>query len=334
MDSPRAPRWAIALPDLSGRRAVVTGASDGVGVEIARGLAAAGAEVLLPVRNRAKGERAAARIRETVPDAALTLADLDLADLASVAASAHSLLAAGRPIHLLVLNAGMIALGDPVRHTSVDGFELHLQTNHLGHFAFVARILPLLRAGRARVTVQSSLAAKFMGVRFDDLQLERDYSVFRAYGSSKAALSLFAVELGRRSVAARWGVTTNLSHPGIAITNIAPAELLESRSAGARLGRRIMDAGVGGTPGEASLAAVFAVGSPDAAPGAFYGPGGALHLQGSPRSQRLYRRLSDPAAAARVWAVSEELTGVGFDATGSAGPAPPHRRTGRGDAAQ
>lgn len=318
MDAPREPRWSIPLPDLTGRRAIVTGASDGVGVEIARGLSAAGAQVILPVRNRAKGERAAARIRETVPDADLTLADLDLADLASVAASARSLVEEGAPIHLLVLNAGMIALADPVRRTSADGFELHLQTNHLGHFAFVARILPLLTAGQARVTVQSSLAAKSIGVRFDDLQLERRYSTFRAYGSSKAALSLFALELGRRSAARGWGISTNLSHPGIAITNIAPAELLESRSAGARLGRRIMDAGIGGTPREASLPALFAVASPDAAPGGFYGPGGFLHLQGPPRTQRLYRRLTDAGAAARVWAVSEELTG----ATWGAGHAP------------
>ena len=322
MESPRAPRWSIPLPDLTGRRAVVTGASDGVGVEIARGLAEAGAEVLLPVRNRAKGERAVARIRESVPDAALSLADLDLADLGSVAASADALLADGRPVHLLVLNAGMIALGDAARHTSADGFELHFQTNHLGHFAFVARILPLLRAGRARVTVQSSLAARFIGVRFEDLQLERDYSVFTAYGSSKAALSLFALELGRRSDAGGWGVTTNLSHPGIAITNIAPAELLESRSAGANVARKVMDGGVGGTPGEASLPALFAVASPDAAPGAFYGPGGFLHLHGPPRRQRLYRRLADAAAGMRVWAISEQLAGVAFDETAPAGEAP------------
>ena len=160
--------------------------------------------------------------------------------------------------------------------------------------------------------------------------------MFRAYGSSKAALSLFALELGRRSAAGGWGVTTNLSHPGIAITNIAPAELLESRSAGARLGRRIMDAGVGGTPGEASLPALFAVAGPDAAPGAFYGPGGFFHLQGPPRRQRLYRRLADPGAAARVWAVSERLTGVAFDETRSTegAPASPEGRTATGDGRQ
>src|SRR4051812_5052839 len=122
MSTPRAPRWSIRLPDLTGQRAVVTGASDGVGVEIARALASAGADVVLPVRNREKGERAIASIRAGVPDASIGLVDLDLADLASVATGAGALLAAGRPIRILVLNAGMIALTDPVRRTSRDGF--------------------------------------------------------------------------------------------------------------------------------------------------------------------------------------------------------------------
>lgn len=315
---PRAPRWGIRLPDLRGRRAVVTGASDGVGVEIARGLAAAGADVVLPVRNRAKGERAAERIRQTVPDASLALVDLDLADLGSVAEAARSLMSQAAPIGLLVLNAGMIALGDPERRASVDGFEVHFQTNHLGHVALVAGLMPLLRAGRARVTVQSSLAVRHISPRWDDLQLERRYSTFAAYGSSKAALSLFGLELGRRSARLGWGITTTLAHPGIAITNIAPAELLESRSAGARLGRRIMDAGVGGTPAEASLPALYAAAHPDARPGGFYGPDGPLHLQGPPRPQRLYRRLRSPVDGDRIWDLSQELAGVAIEPARSA----------------
>ncbi|TDN90808.1 SDR family oxidoreductase [Microbacterium sp. BK668] len=310
MSTPRAPRWSVPLPDLAGMRAVVTGASDGVGVEIARAFAGAGADVVLPVRNRGKGDRAIAAIRATAPEATLTLIDLDLADLSSVAAGADALLAEGRPVELLVLNAGMIALRDPVRHTSVDGFELHFQTNHLGHVALVDRILPLLRAGGARVTVQSSLAARFHRVRFDDLQLEHGYSAFRAYGSSKVALSLFALELGRRSTERGWGLTTNVSHPGIAITNIGPAEMRDAPGAVARTARRIMDAGVGGTPAEASLPAVFAAASPDAVAGGFYGPGGFLGLQGPPRRRRPYPSIVDANAARRVWTVSAKLAGL------------------------
>jgi NAD(P)-dependent dehydrogenase (short-subunit alcohol dehydrogenase family) len=320
MNSSRAPRWGIRLPDLRGKRALVTGASDGVGVEIARGLASAGADVILPVRSRTKGERAVARIRDTVPNGSLSLIDLDLADLASVQACADELAGRGRPIHLVVLNAGMIALGDPERHTSRDGLELHFQTNHLGHFALIARLLPALRGGGARVTVQSSLAVRFAGIRWHDLQLERSYSALSAYASSKTALSHFGLELGRRSAERGWGITTNLSHPGIAITNIGPAALRESRNPFARLARRIMDAGVGGTPAEASLPALWASAGADARPGAFYGPGGPLHLQGAPGEQRQYRRLDDRADAVRIWSISERLAGVGFPGTATSAP--------------
>ncbi len=312
MASQRMPRWSVRLPDLTGRRAVVTGASDGIGLEIARGLAMAGADVVLPVRNRAKGEHALANLRASAPAASLELRDLDLADHGSVARAVAALNADGRPIHLVVLNAGMIARGDPVRHTSVDGLELHLQTNHLGHFALVAGILPLLRAGCARVTVQSSLAADFFDIRWDDLQLERGYSAYRAYGASKVALSRFGLELGRRSAAAGWGITTNLAHPGIAITNIVSTEVRDSRRLGVRIRRRVMEGGVGGSPAEAALPALYAVASPEALTGALYGPGEFLHLQGPPRRQRMYRRVADEAAAARVWAMSEDLSGARF----------------------
>ncbi|GAA1963408.1 SDR family oxidoreductase [Microbacterium deminutum] len=314
MVSPRTSRWNVRLPDLAGSRALVTGASDGVGVEIARGLAGAGADVVLPVRTRAKGERAIAGIRAELPRASIDLVDLDLADLGSVRRCAEALHTDGRAIDLVVLNAGMIALGQRQRSTSVDGLELHFQTNHLGHFALVAAILPLLSRGRARVTAQSSLAAAHLGIHWDDLQLERGYSAFKAYGASKVALSLFALELGRRSDAAGWGITTNLSHPGIAITNIGPAALRDSRRVGVRIARRAMEAGVGGTPAEASLTAQFAVASPDAAPGTLYGPGGFMHLQGPPRPQPIYRRVSDVAAAERIWAISEQIAGVRFPA--------------------
>lgn len=313
MPAAPAPRWEVRVPDLTGRRAIVTGGSDGVGFEIARGLAAAGADVVLPVRNRAKAIGAVARIREDVPDAALELADLDLAELSSVAACARALVADGRPVDILVLNAGMVAVGDRRRRTSVDGFELHFQTNHLGHFAFVAGIMPLLRAGRARVTVQSSLMVRFTGVRWHDLQLERRYSTFAAYDSSKTALSLFGLELGRRSAERGWGLTANLSHPGVALTNIAPAEIVQSPRLWGRIGRRILGDAIGGTPAEASLPALFASASEQARPGVLYGPGGAFHLHGAPREQRMYRRLRSRVDAERIWSISEQLSGVVFD---------------------
>ncbi|QFU91868.1 SDR family oxidoreductase [Amycolatopsis sp. YIM 10] len=147
----------IPVPDLTGKLAVVTGASDGVGLALAARLAGAGAEVVMPVRNPRKGEAALAKIRREHPGAEVSLRDLDLSSLASVAALADRLTEEGRPIHLLVNNAGVMT--PPERQTTKDGFELQFGTNHLGHFALVGRLLPLLRAGRARITSQISVAA-------------------------------------------------------------------------------------------------------------------------------------------------------------------------------
>ncbi|MFD4959133.1 SDR family oxidoreductase [Microbacterium sp. NPDC058389] len=300
----------ITLPDLRGRTAVVTGASDGVGVEIARGLAGAGADVVLPVRNRAKGERAVARIRETHPDARLTLRDLDLARLDSVAALADALRSDRAPIDLLVLNAGIVLLGDPERHVTDDGFELHFQTNFLGHVALTTQLLPLLRerapgGAEPRVVVQCSLAAGVSRVDWDDLQSARRYRPLRAYGASKVALGLFGCELARRSAAGGWGVGVQLSHPGVVPdTGIAPA-LRARAKGGAQHGVARF---VGNTPERAAESALLAAVAP-ATPGApdLFGPSGLLHFGGPAARQRPYRRITDPADGTRMWAVAERL---------------------------
>ena len=161
--------------DLHGRLAVVTGASDGIGLGLARRLARAGAEVVLPVRNPDKGRAALATIAGNA-----SLRTLDLASLESVAALADTLTAEGRPIDILINNAAVMT--PPTRYTTVDGFELQFGTNYLGHFALVARILPLLAAGRARVTTQVSIAAWSGRMNWDDLQFEHDYRPMAAYG--------------------------------------------------------------------------------------------------------------------------------------------------------
>lgn len=316
---PRTPH--LDLPDLTGRRALVTGGSDGIGLGIAQRLAAAGADLLLPVRNRAKGEAAAARIRAAHPGARVTLHDLDLASLASVAALGAELRADGRPLHVVVNNAGLMT--PPARGTTVDGFELQLGTNHLGHVALVAHLLPLLVAGRARVTSQVSIAARSGAVHWEDLQWERSYDGQRAYAQSKIAFGLWALELDRRSRAAGWGITSNLSHPGVAPTSLLGArpEIGRERDTPQiAVIRRMSQAGlVLGTAESAGLPALLAATSPDAQGGRMYGPSGIGHLGGAPAEQRLYRPLRDPAEAARVWQVSQELTGVPFDAS-PAGP--------------
>ncbi|MEU5870978.1 SDR family oxidoreductase [Glycomyces sp. NPDC047369] len=301
----------ITIPDLTGRRAVVTGASDGMGLGIAERLAAAGAQVVMPVRNRAKGDRAAERIRRAVPGADVELQALDLSSLASVEALADALLADGRPVHLLVNNAGVMT--PPERQATADGFELQFGTNHLGHFALTARLLPLLRAGRARVTSQISVAARSGRINWDDLNWERSYHGQRAYSQSKIAFGLFGLELDRRSGAGGWGITSNLSHPGVAPTSLLAARPELGRATdtpAVRLIRWLSARGILlGTVATAQLPALTAA---TGEPGVLYGPSGTGHLGGPPAQQRLYPPLRSEAEAARVWEVSERLTGAAF----------------------
>jgi NAD(P)-dependent dehydrogenase (short-subunit alcohol dehydrogenase family) len=315
---PRTPH--LDLPDLSTRRAVVTGGSDGIGLGIAQRLAAAGAEVVLPVRNRTKGEAAVARIRDAHPSARVSLRDLDLASLRSVAALGRDLRDEGRPIHVLVNNAGVMT--PPERQTTEDGFELQLGTNHLGHVALVAHLLPLLSAGRARVTSQISVAARSGSMSWNDINWETLYDGRRAYSQSKIAFGLFALELDRRSGANGWGITSNLSHPGVAPTSLLTArpELGRDRDTPQiAVIRRLSRAGILlGTPESAALPALYAATSPQARGGRLYGPDGPGHLGGGPAEHRLFPPLRDPVEADRVWRVSEELTSVPLTIAGTA----------------
>lgn len=306
--------YDITIDDLSGKRAVVTGASDGIGLGIAARLAGAGAEVVMPVRNPRKGEAAAARIREQHPHAKLTLEELDLSSLAAVAALGQKLGAEGAPIHVLVNNAGVMT--PPDRQTTPDGFELQFGTNHLGHVALTAHLLPLLKAGRARVTSQTSVAARRGNLNWDDLNWEHHYDGMAAYRQSKIALGLFGLELSRRSKAAGWGITSNISHPGVAPTNLLAARPEVRRAddtVGVRVIRWFSARGlVVGTVKSARLPALMAATSAQAADGAFYGPQWPGHVGGPPGEQKLWKPLRDSANATRLWTVSQELTGVTF----------------------
>jgi NAD(P)-dependent dehydrogenase (short-subunit alcohol dehydrogenase family) len=300
----------ITVPDLAGKRAVVTGASDGIGLNLAARLAAAGAEVLLPVRNVGKGKVAISEIRRRTPAANLSLRELDLSSLASVAALGETLRGEGRPIHILINNAGVMT--PPNRQTTTDGYELQFGTNHLGHFALVAHLLALLRAGNARVTSQISVAANSGAINWADLNWERSYDGMRAYSQSKIAFGLFGLELDRRSQAGGWGIMSNLSHPGVAPTNLLAArpELGRDKdTSGRRIIRALSNRGLLlGTVETATLPALLAATSHDAKHGGFYGPRGPGRVGGPPGEQKLYSRLCSADEAHRVWQVSENLT--------------------------
>lgn len=303
----------LTLPDLTGKLAVVTGGSDGIGLRIATRLAAAGAELVLPVRNPAKGDEAVAAIRAEVPDAVVAIRAMDLSSLASVRAFADILLAAGRPIHLLINNAGVMT--PPDRQTTADGHELQWGTNHLGHVALIGHLLPLLRAGNARVTSQVSVAANERAINWDDLDWEKSYIGMTAYSSSKIAFGQFGLELDRRSRAGGWGISSNLSHPGVAATSLllARPELGRTEDVPARrtIGFLSRHGILLGTADSAALPALLAATTPDAG-GRFYGPSGPGHLGGRPGQQKLYSRLDKPDEAARVFEVSAAQAGVTF----------------------
>ena len=213
------PDLALHVPDLSGRFAVVTGANSGLGFGLAKSLAGAGADVVMAIRNRAKGEAAIAEIRRELPSAKLTIRQLDLSSLKSVAALGDELAAEGRPIDMLINNAGVMT--PPQRQETDDSFELQFGANHLGHFALTGRLLPLLRAAEgARVVTVSSIAAAQRNLDFEDANAQHAYKPMRSYGMAKLAQLMFAMELDRRSRARGWGVMSNAAHPGLSKTNL------------------------------------------------------------------------------------------------------------------
>lgn len=214
----------VAGHDLSGRNVVVTGGATGIGFETARVLAGAGARVVVATRNRERGEEAVGRLRAGGADVAggagsgeVVFAPLDLASLASVDAFVSDWLASGRPLHLLVNNAGVMAC--PFGRTA-DGFETQFGTNHLGHFALTRGLLPALRAaGSARVVAVSSRAHRRSDIDFDDPNYERrPYDAWQAYGQSKTANMLFAVALTAHHAAE--GITSNSLMPGAIRTDL------------------------------------------------------------------------------------------------------------------
>lgn len=305
-------KTGISIPDLTGRLAVVTGASDGIGRVIATRLAAAGAEVIMPVRSAGKGESAAEGIRSGVTGAKVSTRTLDLSSLDSVMAFAAGLLDEGRPIGILVNNAGVMQ--PPARQVTKDGFELQFGTNHLGHFALTLGLLPLLREGRARVTHQTSIAARSGGIDWDDLNGEVGYDAMKTYSQSKIAVGLFARELDARSRAAGWGISSNLSHPGVSPTNLLAAQPgmgREKETGGRRMIRITSRLGVTGTVESAALPALLAATGSASEGDQFYGP--RRLVAGPPVLLKdLWTPLRSMGDARRIWEVSEGLVGARF----------------------
>ncbi|WP_292080556.1 SDR family oxidoreductase [Brevundimonas sp. UBA7838] len=297
------------IPDLSGRLAIVTGATGGLGLETALVLAGKGAEVVLAARNPAKGAEAERLIRSRHPDAAVRFELLDLASLASVRAFAERYLATGRPIDILIDNAGVMAL--PTRQTTVDGFEMQFGTNYLSHFALVGRLLPLLTAANARVVQLSSVAHRSGHIRLDDLNYQTHYSPWPVYQQSKLAMLMFALELQRRSDAHGWGLTSVAAHPGFARTDLIANGHAGKPGLFAR-GARLLEAVLSHSAADGALPILMAATLPDPTPGGYYGPTGFQEMKGPPGVAVIKRQARDVDVAKRLWTESERLTGMTY----------------------
>ena len=301
-------KWSSEqIPDQQGRTAIVTGANSGLGLATARELARHGASVVLACRNTAKGEAALHTIESAIPGAQVELSELDLGSLASVQSFAERFRSAHESLDLLINNAGLMA---PPRGQTADGFELQLGTNHLGHFALTGRLIDRLQ-GRAdaRVVTLSSNAHKMGRIDFEDLQSERGYKRWGAYGQSKLADLMFALELDRRLRSAGSSIKSIAAHPGYASTNLQTA----APPALDRLVMTFTNLIVAQSADMGALPSLYAATYPDLAGGSYVGPDGIGEFRGDPHLVSPSRTARDEDVAARLWSVSEELTGVHFD---------------------
>jgi NAD(P)-dependent dehydrogenase (short-subunit alcohol dehydrogenase family) len=297
------------LPDLSGKTIIVTGGNSGIGYEAAIAFAGRNARVVLACRSLEKARAAADAIAATHPGAAVEEMELDLASLKSVRAFAEAFRAQHRDLHVLCNNAGVMAI--PYRRT-VDGFEMQFGTNHLGHFALTGLLLdPLIAGGDARVVTVSSGMHQVGSIRFDDLNWEHGYRKWLAYGQSKLANLLFAFELQRRADRAGRRLISAGCNPGYVATNL--------QAAGPRMeGSALMESLWGWSnrlfaenASMGALPTLYAAVAPDVhgdyiAP-RYYGKG-----RGHPHKARCSTRARNPQTAARLWEVSEQLTGVRY----------------------
>ena len=313
--------WSTAdIPDQQGRIALITGASSGLGLETARALHQKGATVVMACRSPRKAEAARQQLLEMHCEGALDLVDLDLADLTSVQRCSAAIHSRYGRLDLLINNAGVMA---PPRLVSRQGYELQWATNHLGHMALTTALLPLMEGqADARVVTVTSGAQYFGRIAWDDPNGEQRYDRWQAYGQSKLANVMFALELDQRLRARGSSVRSLAAHPGLARTNLQPASIAANGSKLEEVAYRLMDplfqsAAMGALP------QLYAATAPNAQGGEHYGPDGFGGLRGWPKQQPVAPAARDAAQRQRLWALSEALLQE------AAAPDKPHRSTDR-----
>jgi NAD(P)-dependent dehydrogenase (short-subunit alcohol dehydrogenase family) len=298
-----------APPSQTGKTFIVTGANAGLGYFTSEQLAAAGAHVVLAIRNPDKADAALGALRRRVPGASVSALRLDVSDLRSVADAAAELLELPR-IDGLILNAGTVH-PPRRREVSVDGHELVFATNFLGHFALTAQVLPaLLSTPGSRIIPLGSMISWLLDMPLDDLQLVTGYNRAKAYAQSKIAMQVFGFELDRRLVAAGVDTEAIVVHPGYSISGRTPR--ITGVNEPSRADRFVDNLMAAVTQGKdrGAWAIVRAATDPTAVGGQYYGP--RFVTKGAPLAQTPTRTSLDAAVAARLWSESEALAGVRF----------------------
>ncbi len=300
--------YATDIPSLTDKTIVVTGANSGLGLETTKALAAKGALVVMGCRDARKAEAAVDEVRRATPEAKLVVRTVDLASLASIAAFAKEAATSHPVIDVLINNAGIMAIP---RRLTADGFEMQFGTNHLGHFALTAQLLPLLEAASApRVVSVASQAHRQGTMNFDDLMGAKRYGAWGAYGQSKLANLLFIFELERRLRAAGKKTIALAAHPGYSATNL---QGVAPQMTGSGFSKFIMNLGnstIAQTAAMGCLPSLYAATSPDAHGGEYIGPDGLLELRGTPTVVQPMAKGRNADDAKRLWELSVQLTHV------------------------
>jgi NAD(P)-dependent dehydrogenase (short-subunit alcohol dehydrogenase family) len=301
--------WTVSkIPQRNNGLAVVTGSTEGIGYEDALALSAAGWKVIIMGRNARKGADAMAKILQINPNAKVSFEKIDLADLFSIKSFASKMIARGEAIDLLINNAGVMT--PPKRLETADGFELQFGTNHIGHFALTAQLLPLLRKAQdARVVTVSSVAYRGGKINFDDLQSKYSYVPGKAYSQAKIANLMFALELQRQSEKHGWGITSIASHPGVSRTNLLITGA--GRWSVAGMVRTFLPF-LFQPASQGALPTLYAATAPEAKGGVYYGPDKMSETPGFPTIAKIPAQAEDKAVAQKLWEVSQNLAQVWF----------------------
>ena len=297
------------IPDLTGKISIITGANSGLGFESTKVLAAKGATVVMAVRNVTKGEKAKTAILKDKPQALLDVMKLDVGNLSSVREFADVFKAKYDRLDILVNNAGLMAIP---RQETVDGFEMQLGVNHLGHFALTEHLLDVIvKTPNARIHNVTS-SANFMGsINFDDLMGKKEYGRWNSYGQSKLANVFFTFELQKRLTAAGFDTMANVSHPGLVIGNLQANSIAESDTSGEAWFYRIARPLLARDISKGILPMLYGMTANEAKGGVLYGPP-IMHHYGYPAEVKANKLAYDADALKRFWEISAELTGVDY----------------------